>query len=118
MAIPAIILSALVPLIVDGIKEATKKSTVKIPGNDIKVITDEVVAKVGPVVANATNNEPAYKSRVTMGSVVAIMGALVGIYNLWNDGVYNSWEEYSPHVSVVLGAVYALYGRWIAKKPI
>lgn len=85
----------------------------------IKVAVEkEVVKELDARVEHVTNTEPAYQSRVTIGSSFAVLAAVAAIGQLYTDGVVNTWEDYSPHAVVIAGGLFALYGRWIAKKPI
>jgi hypothetical protein len=81
-----------------------------------KDVTD-VVNAIEPVIAHATNNEPWYQSRVTWGSIAAVIFAVLTGLGFVVD--VQTWTQ----VLVVSGppiaaALYQLYGRWYATKPI
>lgn len=106
----------------EALKRVAKRPDVAMEQRDVPVVAHEVTKQVkdeiGSRVAHATNTEPAYKSRVTIGSVMAFVGAVVGVYQLYTDGRPDSWETYSPHIGVIFGSLFALYGRWISTKPL
>jgi hypothetical protein len=83
-----------------------------------QVVVKEAEKEIEARVEHVTNTEPAYQSRVTIGSVLAIVSAAVSILQMLTDNRINSWEDYSPHIGVVAGAAFALYGRWVAQKPL
>lgn len=67
---------------------------------------------------HATNTEPAYQSRVAQGSLASILGAAALIAEFWTNGVPNPPMDYAAPVTVLVGALWALYGRFVAKKPV
>lgn len=105
--------------IVKGAFEAAKSPDTATQGSDVNVITSKVLTEVAPIVAHATNNEPWYQSRVTLG---AILAALAGILSIF--GYAFPAEMQGKVIDLVLasapliGGALALYGRWVAKKPI
>ncbi|MCB4767961.1 hypothetical protein LGR54_05035 [Ancylobacter sp. Lp-2] len=67
---------------------------------------------------HATNAEPWYQSRVTLGALVALVG---GIYSLAldiADGTPPSVDSLTSQLTAILGAATVLYGRWRARKPL
>lgn len=71
-----------------------------------------------PEVKNATNSEPWYQSRVTLGALGAIIG---GVYTLildFTDGSPPSVEVLTAQLGVIGSAALTLYGRWRAKRPL
>lgn len=71
-------------------------------------------------VLHSTNNEPWYCSRVTLGSILS----LVGIVMMTFFNVSFSADDQKMVLDLILacipvaGALYALYGRWKSKVPI
>lgn len=76
-----------------------------------------IAQAVAPIIAHATNAEPWYQSRVLLGSIATLISSGFGIYALAAAGVRDG-ELYAPLVTAAIGALVAIYGRIIAKKPI
>lgn len=87
-------------------------------------------AAIGPIVdgldgilqqiLHSTNNEPWYYSRVTLGSILSLVGiVLLSFFN-----ISFSADDQKMVLDLILacipivGSLYALYGRWKAKVPI
>lgn len=83
-----------------------------------EVVAETVRNELAAREQHATNNEPAYQSRVAQGSVASILGALALIAELWTNGVPDAPTLYVGPLTILAGAVWALYGRFIAKKPL
>ncbi len=79
----------------------------------VEAVRDEVVARTEHV----TNTEPFYQSRVTLGSIVTILGSIAALLNMVVVGEFDQ-ALFSTSVAGVLGAGFALYGRWFAQKPL
>ncbi|WP_395449972.1 hypothetical protein ACHMW7_09245 [Aminobacter sp. UC22_36] len=88
---------------------------------DVPAVREVVAATVRRELAwreqHATNSEPAYQSRVAQGSVASILGALAVIAELWTNGVPDTPTLYVGPATILVGAAWALYGRFIARKP-
>ena len=98
---------------------ALKDSPIPVPGNERKEIIDQVIDKVAPVVLNQTNNEPWYQSRVTIGALLAVLSGLLGAFGYaLPDELRGQILEIVIAAGPVIGGAVALYGRWVAKKPI
>lgn len=95
-----------------------QNNTVPVDGRDKPEIKREVVQELKPVIEHLTNNEPWYRSNVTLGAIFSIMGGTATIGTLWINGVPLSWEAYGTPALAVWGGAQALYGRWVAKKPL
>lgn len=78
-----------------------------------ETVRDELAARE----RHATNNEPAYQSRVAQGSLAVLLGAVTLIVRLWTDDVPNTPMDYTEPALILVGSVWSLYGRFIAKKP-
>lgn len=81
------------------------------------IVVDSVKNELALHEQHATNNEPAYRSRVAQGSLAAALMASSMIVSLWTDGVPNAPTDYTEPVLILVGAAWALYGRFVAKKP-
>ncbi|AWC21369.1 hypothetical protein CO731_00820 [Aminobacter sp. MSH1] len=83
-----------------------------------EVVAESVRNELAAREQHSTNNEPAYQSRVAQGSVASILGALALISELWTNGVPDAPTLYVGPATILVGAAWALYGRFIAKKPL
>jgi hypothetical protein len=85
-----------------------------------EVIVKEVNNEVEARDKFATNNEPAYKSPVTIGSFGSFMIAVGNLWTIFSDGSLGQDEINGAAMwgSVVLGSLFALWGRWMAKRPL
>ncbi|WP_208180001.1 hypothetical protein J4T85_019840 [Sinorhizobium medicae] len=89
-------------------------------------IINAVTSKIAPEIINATNNEPWWQSRVVWGSIVAIAAPLAAPLLSWVIGetVTISAEEQANIAAALaaagaaLGGLFAIYGRFVARKPI
>ncbi len=98
------------------------------PINEATAIAEQAadIARVNPTVqniaaqvVNATNNEPWYQSRVTWGALVAGAAGVAGLFGVTiGDGERTVLVEGITAALSVVGAVTAIYGRWVARKPI
>lgn len=90
--------------------EAISQPNVPVDNANASQVAREVTAAVKPIVANATNSEPLYQSRVAIGSVGAVLGAAADLAAMYAS---NSWEQQRiiTDLVVLAGAAFALYGR-------
>jgi hypothetical protein len=85
----------------------------------IAPIAEAVSKEVVPEILHATNNEGFLKSWVSMGSSGSIISVIyLAFYHVWTTGDLPPPEIATPLLGVAAGAGIALYGRWLAKKPI
>ena len=80
------------------------------------VVSKEIKKEITDQVVHQTNAEPIVKSRVAQGSALVVVTAIVAIWTMLTDGVPNQPEEFVNPVLTVVGAAWALYGRFVAKK--
>lgn len=73
-------------------------------------VAAQVTRDLKPVVVNATNSEPLYQSRVAIGSIGAVLGALADLAAMYASGEWDMQRVITDLV-VVAGAGFALYGR-------
>ncbi|NNM75078.1 hypothetical protein [Enterovirga aerilata] len=101
----------------DAIQDPTVPVASELPSVAAARIAEAVTPEVKAVVAHATNNEPWHQSRVALGSIGTIVSSGFGLYALWASGVTNG-ELYAPLITAMIGAAIALYGRFVATKPL
>ncbi|WP_172125303.1 hypothetical protein [Devosia sp. 919] len=89
-------------------------------------VAREITEAVKPVLVNATNSEPWYRSRIYIGLIAAGVGAVAQHFGVQISGadvqlVTNSIPELvqlGGSIFEVLGLLYAAYGRVVgASKP-
>lgn len=111
---------AIASAVVDGVREAVNSTATDAKPGDTSIIARSVIDQVTPLVVNATNNEPWYQSRVTIGNYVAMAATVVGplIGHQFDADEQVLITSCITGAGVVAGAALSLYGRWKAKKPL
>ena len=94
-------------IIVDAVRDATGKYA----------LPQAAATEAAKIVVNQTNNEPWFQSRVTLGSLASVLGAITALLNMISTGDFDVTIA-GGAIATLLGAGLALYGRWAAKKPI
>lgn len=94
-------------MVVEAVQNATGKSTVPAAA----------ATEAAKIIVNQTNSEPWFQSRVTLGSVASVMGAVTALLNMFATGDFDPVIA-GGAIATLLGAGVALYGRWFAKKAI
>lgn len=95
------------------------KANPRVSDDDAPELAVEAAKAAAPIIAHATNNEPWYQSRVTIGALVSIATGVLALF-----GIVISPEDAATYTAMilaagpVLGGLFTLYGRWKAKKPI
>lgn len=102
-----------------GLANAAQSPIVNLQQEDVRDVSRAVNNELGPVIANLTNNEPWYQSRVTWGALIAGVAGVLGAFGVafpeeMQSQVLNAVVAAAP----LVGAALALYGRWKARKPI
>lgn len=111
MALPAIIGSILVPVLVEGVKAALDRGLS--PKQAAQEAADRAISD--PAIQNQMNAEKPYQSRVVVGSSGALLPAIG--YLIWAFSSHGfDLAAYDPSstfmaVMTVAGAGYALFGR-------
>lgn len=104
--------------IADGVNVAVNSPSTDATSKDKPVIAKAVTDALTPIILNATNNEPWYQSRVTLGALATLLG---GSYNLVLQFVNHTpptTDSFIAQATTLAGAAFVLYGRFIAKKPL
>lgn len=120
----------LVEALVEGVFRRTLDTLTKpsVPVADAVApqVAREIAEAVKPVLANATNSEPWYRSRIYIGLIAAGLGAIAQHFGVQISGadvqlVTDSIPELvqlGGSAAEILGLLYAAYGRWVgASKP-
>lgn len=115
-------------IVKDAVRDAVMKA-VRLPTNDApsgqagqiaaQTLQQPAVEKLVAVVEHATNNEPWYQSRVTLGALLAAIAGVLGIFG-WAFPAEMQGKVIDLIIALapLIGGALALYGRWAAKKPI
>jgi hypothetical protein len=104
---------------IDKVAKSPSLSLEKKDASAVKeIVKVEVEKEVQARVEHQTNNEPVYQSRVAQGSSAAVLMAVATLWQFWTDSIAQGPMEYTPPALVVVGGLWALYGRFIAKKPL
>lgn len=81
-----------------------------------EIVAEEVAKELGSRAQHTTNQEPFYKSRVSIGAIGSIFSGVAILLNLFAAGQFDATQLGIAMTSISSG-VFALYGRWAAKKP-
>ncbi len=107
--------------IFDVVRSTVEKPSVPVASGAENDVAKAVTEKVAPIIVNATNSEPWYKSRVMLGALVSIVASLLGLFGIVLDE--DTRQQIVVLIPVIIstgGAIYALYGRIVGatKKPL
>lgn len=106
--------------------ETLQKPSTPVDNDNAEKVAEKVTAAVKPIVQNATNGEPWFRSRIYLGLIAAGAGAVAQHFGIQVSGsdlqlISNSVPELiqlGGSVVEVLGLLYAAYGRIVgASKP-
>jgi hypothetical protein len=104
-----------------ALDRVAKSPSISLQKPDVPAVREIVAAAVkeelSQHVAHATNTEPAYKSRVSQGSLLIAMTAATDLVRLWQDGIENTPADYATPAVALVGVAWVLYGRFVASKP-
>jgi hypothetical protein len=108
--------------IAEAVNETAKAPNNNLTPYDAKPVADSLIDKLGPLILNATNNEPWWASRVIWGALLAAAGTiaqpLTG-YGLGIDEVKT--KEIVDALATggqVVGLALVIIGRLTTRKPI
>ncbi len=104
--------------ITGAVERTVKRSDIPANYPAVAPIAEAVIKEVGPDILNATNNEPWFTSRVTLGAVASIVGGAYGLLLDCLDGTLPTTDSLTAQVVVIGGAALTLYGRWAARRPL
>src|SRR5262245_47786917 len=81
-----------------------------------------ILAAIEPVVdqfLHSTNNEPWYRSRVTWGTIITFLGAVLMLFNIdFSADLQKQVLDLVMAAVPIVGGLVTLYGRWRATVPI
>lgn len=108
--------------------ETLLRPSVPVSNSSAKEVAREVTQQIAPVIVNATNAEPWYRSRIYLGLIAAGLGAVASHFGVQISGadiqlITNSIPELlqlGGEIVEIGGLLYAAYGRAVGsrKKPL
>ncbi|AWM23459.1 hypothetical protein [Sinorhizobium fredii] len=105
--------------IIGAVVSAVGNPAVPAQPGAVSPIVDAVTSKILPEIISATNNEPWYRSRVTLGAILAAAAGVLGMFGYaFPADVQGKVIDLIIALGPVIGGAIALYGRWAARKPI
>ncbi|APG91167.1 hypothetical protein [Sinorhizobium americanum] len=105
--------------IIGAVVSAVANPAVPAQPGAVSPIAEAVTKKIAPEIIAATNNEPWWQSRVTLGAILAAAAGVLGLFGYaFPAEVQGKMIELIIALGPVIGAGIALYGRWAARKPI
>ncbi len=104
--------------ITGAVQRTVKRSDIPADYPAIQPIAEAVIKEVGPDILSATNNEPWFASRVTLGAIASLVGGSYSLVLDFFDGTLPTPESLTAQVAVIGGAALTLYGRWAARRPL
>lgn len=102
-------------------KDVLTQDSVPVSNTVAPEVARQVAKAIAPVVENATNQEPWYRSRIYLGLITAAVGLIaskIGVTITQSD--VSLVLENGGTIVEALGGLYALYGRIVGamKKPL
>lgn len=82
-----------------------------------EIVAIEVAKELDGRLKHQTNQEPIYKSRVSIGAIGSILSGMAILLNLIASGQFDH-TQIGLAITSILGGGFSLYGRWFAKKPL
>lgn len=111
--------SAVLAAAISGATVAANSPNIAIDHSAVRDVAQKITADVAPIIENATNAEPWYRSRVTLGALLAVLsGTLASFGYALPDELRGQILDIAIAAGPVIGGVLALWGRWVAKKPL
>lgn len=104
---------ALTRAVANAVRDAVASPDVPADPGAVQPISEAVT----PIIAHATNAEDWWRSRVTIGSLTGIVGGIITIATGIAAGSTDA-ELYAGGIGALIGGSFALYGRWIATRPL
>lgn len=101
--------------VIEGLKDAVgdpRSSVEEVDPVAVQAVTD----RVAPIVANATNQEPWYQSRVKVGLIIMFAGWLAQRFGI-DLGINDADRDLITNLVMAFGGSLAGVGRWINGLP-
>lgn len=99
-------------VLVDVIEKVLRRDNVPVPDSKAPQVALEVAKELGPVIENQNNAEPWYRSRVIIGSLVAIAGGILQLFGYsFPIDQQQILVDLIGQATTFLGTAFALYGR-------
>lgn len=99
-------------LIEVGLEHAVENKGNSLSRDDIPSVKTSLMNTISPVVVNATNQEPWYKSRVVIGTLISLLSVGARYAGIQFDYIdQETMTDLVLQLVPVLGGFYALYGR-------
>lgn len=90
-----------------------------VPVNDSVAgqVATQVAQEIVPVIENATNKEPWFRSRIYLGLITAVIGMALSQFGVViTSGDVNTFVTVGGEIIQALGVLYATYGRIIGSR--
>jgi hypothetical protein len=108
------------------VKRVLQRPEIPVDNDDADFVADLAADEAVPVILHQTNQEPWYQSRVTLGAIVAIGSgfATLGGFSVDESAQRQILDTFvgvgtiAGSLGAVLGGVTALWGRWVARRPL
>lgn len=111
--------TAVIAAAVAGASSAAASPNIAIDRSAVQPVAQTIAARVEPIIQHATNSEPWYQSRVTLGALLALVsGVLAALGYVMPDELRGQVLDLLVAAGPVIGGIVALWGRWVAKKPL
>lgn len=105
--------------IIGAVVSAVGNPAVPAQPGAVSPIVDAVTSRIVPEIISATNNEPWYRSRVTLGALLAAIAGVLGLFGYaFPLEAQGKVIDFILALGPLIGAALTLYGRWAAKRPI
>jgi hypothetical protein len=123
--IGGVIVTAILDKVLDKVLNKVAASPhLSLDKKDVGAVKEVIVREVNQEVEArdrfASNKEPPHKSPVTIGSTTTVIGSILTLWVVFQDGTLAADEQAfaGSAVATLIGALFALWGRWAAKKPL
>lgn len=108
--------AAVAGAVADGLREAQADPASSVERVDAPTV-EAVAMAVAPIVQNAQNQEPWWKSRIWVGIITAIFGAILARLNIqFTANEQALVNQVTPYVPQALGLAIAAIGRAVGNR--
>ncbi|KAA0970790.1 hypothetical protein FPY71_09960 [Aureimonas fodinaquatilis] len=111
--------TAVIKAAVSGAASAAASPNIAIDRSAIQPVAETIAARMEPIIQHVTNTEPWWRSRVTLGALLALFSGVAGTMGyVMPDELRGEVLELLVAAGPVIGGIVALWGRWVAKQPL